>query len=141
MWVFWMVANVFLFALLFAWLVRRSLILITIEQNSMFPTLKPGDRVLATQWWPARWAKKGQIVLISLGEKRSFFVKRIVALPGETFDGDVLREQSSWQVPPGHFFVCGDNPVASVDSRNWGPIPFNNLRGRVILLLKNHSSY
>ncbi|MFQ5614847.1 MAG: signal peptidase I [Anaerolineales bacterium] len=145
-----MVASVFIFVLI-VWLVRRCLMIITIEQNSMFPALEPGDRVLVTRCWPARWAKKGQVVLVSLEGQNSFFVKRIVALLGETFHGDVLclstdkqstyLEQRSWHIPPGHFFVCGDNANSSTDSRSWGSLPFTSLRGRVFLRLANSSIF
>jgi signal peptidase I len=37
-------------------------------------------------------------------------------------------------VPPGNYFVLGDNSAESHDSRFWGHVPVRNIRGRPLFI-------
>jgi signal peptidase I len=150
-------ANLGIFLLVIMFLMRSILLVVTVENRSMMPTLEAGDRVLMVRHWPTRWLRKGHIVLINPGYgmparpkcfATPFYIKRIVALGGErlsTFhqsitDGtypsehNVGNEQDHWYIPAGYFFAQGDGP-RSVDSRQWGALPLQSVRAVALMKL------
>jgi len=88
------------------------------------------------------------------GEGPRAFVKRVVGMPGDLIavrDGHVIRngrrasepfaapcdggpecDLAAVDIPPGHYFLMGDNRGNSVDSRYWGPLPREQVIGRAV---------
>ena len=119
------------------------------------------DRVLANRFiYHFRKPHRGDIIVFKTppqAEQRcgagGTFVKRLVGLPGETWeekngfvfiDGkkliepyvkpdrrDTATSYPARKVPPGMYFMMGDNRTQSCDSREWGPVPRGNLIGEV----------
>lgn len=132
----------------FALALRRLVWFTLVRSESMFPTLRPGRRVLTIRV-PTGRCHRGDIVVATLADRRAV-VKRLIGLPGERVDvgthgvrvdGVALDEPyvrlpggppGTFLVPPGHYFLLGDNRKVSADSRSWPSayVPDNSVKGR-----------
>jgi signal peptidase I len=131
-----------------------------VKGASMEPTFDDREYLIIDELsYRMRQPERGEVVVFRYPlDPRQFFIKRVIGLPGETVkvadkkvfiindahpDGFVLDETSylSPEVPtngdrtiklgPGEYFVMGDNRTASLDSRTFGPLPAQNIVGRV----------
>lgn len=129
-----------------------------VSGNSMVPTMKSGDYLITEKIsYRFRDPKKGEIVVLKNPRDESQdFIKRIIAVPGDTIkianktvyiNGELQKEP---YLPPGtdtpsgnfvtegadikagtnQYFVFGDNRSHSSDSREWGPVTKEEIIGR-----------
>lgn len=92
---------------------------------------------MTSAYWLVGDVKVGDVVVLRDPE-RGVYIKRVHAMPGDTVEpylaprrGWSLR-QGDFVVPPGTIYVLGDNRPASEDSRDLGPIPREELLGKVL---------
>ncbi|MDR3271057.1 MAG: signal peptidase I [Peptococcaceae bacterium] len=144
-------AGVIVLAGLLRWFVWQPY---QISSTSMEPALLSGDRVLINQFTMRFWApSRGDIVVFAYPlDPRHTFVKRVIALPGESVElrdnqalinGRVLQEPylkpgdyppfPPETVPEDKVFVLGDNRQESSDSREWGLLPRDHILGKYAL--------
>ena len=102
---------------------------------SMEPSLAEGDVVLALE---GRTPRTGDVVVVDHPDRAGFeLVKRVAGSPGEVVhllsNGSRLPEPVALGV--GEWFVVGDSPGASMDSRSFGPVGPGHLRGVVVFVI------
>lgn len=131
-----------------------------VEGPSMQPNFHTGEWLIVNKLlYDIREPKRGEVVVFHATADKDF-IKRVIALPGETvkvqgdqvyvngqpLDEPYLREavekarkeggryndlnMPETKVPEGTVFVLGDNRSDSTDSRMLGPIPYGKLVGR-----------
>jgi signal peptidase I len=129
-----------------------------IPSGSMEPTLMIEDRVLVNKFlYRIGEPKQGDIVVfVSPSDKSIDYIKRVVAVGGQTVnvddgrvsvDGKLLDEPyvnkevvdhysatGPVVVPAGQVFLMGDNRTNSRDSRYFGPRPVSELLGRAFAI-------
>jgi signal peptidase I len=114
----------------------------------------PGDRIqvvggiLHINGKPVPRRKLGIVTLASYGGFLREATEYLETLPNgvthriwEMSDEDILDNTPVYQVPPGHYFMMGDNRDSSQDSRvlsEVGFVPFRNLIGRAEFLFFSH---
>jgi signal peptidase I len=138
---------------------------VRVEGNSMLPTFLPGD-VLLVDETVAPDAPLAIYVVHVQREEHTPLIKRLVGLPGQTMtggydrvfaDGAEVHPRSgtppdSWnedrpadrriylrgalKLGDDEYFFLGDNPPESRDSRDFGPVGADAVRGRVVWSLR-----
>lgn len=129
----------------------------TVTGTSMEPKLHDTEQVMVDKvaYMFSTPARGDVIVFIAPPHPDLNYIKRVIGIPGDTItihnttvivDGVTLNEPyvapsnqgnpfaakniTNLVVPPGDYFVLGDNRRVSSDSRDWGFVPRQNIVGR-----------
>ena len=122
---------------------------VAIRGWSMYPTLAPGERVLFSRWaYRSDSPQAGDIVLAASPSRRNeLIVKRVAALPGDYVAIDetgrlvknqarseIFRGSAAWILGEDEYFLIGDSPELSTDSRQFGPVNGRNILAKAWLV-------
>lgn len=107
-----------------------------------------------------REPRRGEVVVFKWPlNPTASFIKRIMALPGETIEvrdgkvyvnNKVINEpylsfpnniNGSWTMNKNQYFVMGDNRTNSSDSRSWGPVDRKLIVGKVWVVIFPFSDF
>ncbi len=130
-----------------------------VSGTSMAPTFQNGDYVLVDELtYRIRPPERGEVIVFHDPQDYStYFIKRIIGLPGERVviasgtvtiynpqypnglrlderylpQGTVTSGTYDVTLSSTQYFVMGDNRPLSYDSRSWGPLPAANIVGLV----------
>ncbi len=125
----------------------------------MYPTFKNGEYIL-TNLIAVRidGIQRGDVIVFQAPPNHEKdFIKRVIGLPGDTIElkhgfvyingkqlnesaylnssirtygGAFLKDNEPYTIPPGNYFVMGDNRPFSSDSREWGLLPAHMIIGK-----------
>ena len=97
------------------------------EGNSMVPAIKPGTILLVCKaLYGVRLPGSGDYILHWRTPQRGDVLVFYTPL------GEIAVKRCTETLPGGMFYALGDNGSHSYDSRNYGPVPQNNIIGRVL---------
>ncbi|MGA2095825.1 MAG: signal peptidase I [Candidatus Acidiferrum sp.] len=148
----------------FLWAKSSNLHALRVGGDSMCPAICMGERIIAgLDAFDVRSPERGEVILFNNGASNSKFVKRVIAVGGDTVspgpngtvivNGSEVRfpepcgtsERANYRdtisltfepqkLPEGTFYVIGDNLNNSYDSRHFGLVRRDQVRGKALLI-------
>jgi len=132
-----------------------------VSGSSMFPTFQDGQYLIIDELsYHFREPARGDVIVFKPPMNlKTYYIKRIIGLPGETViinganiiiknethpQGFILTQpyietpsddKIEKTLGPDEYYVLGDNRTASSDSRYWGTLPRKDITGRAFLRL------
>jgi len=159
----WEVLEIVLIAFITVFLIRSFIAQpFLVNGASMEPAYSDKHYLLVDELiYRFREPARGEVIVLRYpGNNKTFFIKRIIGLPGETITitnnivavsdprnpkesiiiqepylpmGSITGGDQEINLGENEYFVMGDNRNNSFDSRNWGPLPEEEIVGLVRL--------
>jgi signal peptidase I len=136
--------------------------------RSMYPNFQNGEYLIGNKvTYRFSNPQRGDVIIYEYDETVDY-IKRVIGLPGEeislkngrvfindkaldetpylndsiyTEGGDFLQEQGSFRIPDEHYFTMGDNRSGSYDSREFGTIAREKVKGKVFIVYFPFSNF
>ena len=129
-----------------------------VKGQSMEPNFHNNDYLLVDKLsYRFTEPKRGEVIVFKAPDGASYYIKRIIGLPGETIEinnnsivvfnkefpeglklneeylpaDDLTLNNITIKLRENEYFVLGDNREASFDSRSWGNLERNKIIGKV----------
>lgn len=140
-----------LIAVVLAFLINKFIFFnVGVPTGSMYPTIKPGDRIFVLRTYNESSIERGDILVFYSQEVEKDLIKRVIGLPGETVEihsdgsvyinGEYLAEdyvknpsgiEGTFKIPEDSYLFLGDNRGDSIDARFWNDpyISFDDIKG------------
>ena len=97
------------------------------EGHSMSPSIKTGAMLMVCRaFYGIRMPGSGTYLIHWRLPRKNEIVVFYTPL------GEIAVKRCADILPGNEFFAVGDNQAHSYDSRNYGPVPFDNIIGRVL---------
>jgi signal peptidase I len=128
---------------------------IRVEGSSMVPSLNHNNYVIVNRLaYRLGEVERGDVVVFKFPHnKEEDYIKRVIALPGETIEisngfvyingqpieepyikAPLARDYPAVTVPPEMVYVMGDNRNDSSDSRRWGALSEGDIIGKAVFV-------
>jgi len=145
------IATTIIVAIVIFFVLQTTIQSFIVVGYSMEPNFEPGQRLIVSKVsYRFGEPQRGNVIVFQPPKnQRPDYIKRIIALPGDTveikegvvyindraLDEPYIREASRdtlkpTEVPENEYFVLGDNRNNSNDSCDWGTVPRQNIIGK-----------
>lgn len=149
--------SIIVFAIVIALVINKFILfVISVPSGSMYPTIKPKDRIITTRIYNFNNIKRGDILVFYSEELQETMVKRVIGFPNDLVeikeDGSIFingnridesyvmypdNRNGKFKVPDDEYLFLGDNRLHSFDSRSWKDpfIKAENIKGKAVFIL------